>query len=143
MLAGAAFIALIGGITVATPRKAHSASPYEDTDRVLVVNKPDRAVPTSAQGTTTVGGTVNVGSMPAITLSGPTSVDAKQSGPWTVGFDPAQNVVQDSAVAGKLDTANTHLGNIAAAAGQLSFDGGNLKTVPQGTQNVNVVGGAI
>ena len=39
--------------TMSAPRKAHTASPYDDTERVLVVNKPDRAVPTAAQGTTT------------------------------------------------------------------------------------------
>ena len=113
---------------------------------VTVVNDPGNPVPTVITGTTSVSGdvnarqagswTVNIGNIP--------SVEAQQSGVWKFAIDPQQNVVQDPGVNTRLDTANSHLANIDTATSQFRFDGsGNLKTAPQGTQNVNIVGGTI
>lgn len=44
------------------------------TQPVKVVNGPGQPVPTAAQGTTTVAGTVNVGNTPTVTLANGTSV---------------------------------------------------------------------
>jgi hypothetical protein len=113
---------------------------------VTVTNDPGNPVPTVITGTTSISGdvnarqggswTVNVGNIP--------SVEAQQSGVWKFAIDPLHNVVDDPGVNTRLDTANSHLANIDTATSQLRFDGsGNLKTAPQGTQNVNIVGGTI
>jgi hypothetical protein len=62
---------------------------------------------------------VNVTNRPSVTLD--TSGN-------TVKLDPSNSTVTlDSTDSGKLDTANTHLGNIDTATGKLNFDGsGNL-----------------
>jgi len=126
--------------------QAASGQQRQGSAPVTVVNDPSNPVPTVVTGTTNISGdvnakqagswTVNVGNIPA--------VEAQQSGAWKFAIDPLQNVVQDTGANTRLDTANSHLANIETATSQLRFDGsGNLKTSPQGTQNVNVVGGTI
>lgn len=47
--------------------------------------------------------------------------------------------VTDSGSAAALQAANTHLANIDSAEGRFAFDGGALRTAPQGTQTVSGV----
>jgi len=50
----------------------------------------------------------------------------------------------DAGTHARLDSANSSLSGINTAAGKLQFDGSsNLKVAPQGTQNVNVLGGTV
>jgi hypothetical protein len=153
LLASAGFLALITILTLAGPGRVHSQGPAAGLS-VKVINGSTEPVPVSAQGTISIGGSVNatqsgpwsftLNGTPNVNIANSPTVSALQSGDWIFGLDPAKNIVQDPTAAGKLDTTNSHLNTIQTATGKLAFDGSNnLKTAPQGTQNVNIVGGAI
>jgi hypothetical protein len=129
------------GVAIPTPTPAPTL-----VAPVRVTNTADQPVPVTGTitGDVTVNGTPNVtvANTPNVIVANTASVTVANTP--NVGIDPIKNVVRDPTVAGKLDSANDSLGNIATAANKLVFDGsGNLKTTPQGTQNVNVVGGTI
>ena len=133
------------GTTIGVPVPSPTPAPTLVAP-VKVTNTADQPIPVTGTitGDFTVNGTPNVtvANTPNVIVANTASVTVANTP--NVGIDPTKNAVHDSILAGKLDSANNSLGNIAAAANKLVFDGsGNLKTVPQGTQNVNVVGGTI
>jgi hypothetical protein len=85
-----------------------------------IINGTDAPVPTVAQGTTTVAGTVSVASLPAVALNGAVTV---------ANFPATQNVAGTVAVA--------NLPAVQNVAGSV-----NVANLPA-TQNVNVTGGSL
>ena len=82
-----ATLTILGSLGLASTRVA---APPSGTQNVMVVNTPTSPVPTSAQGTTQVGGTVAVSSLPAVQLGSGNSVAISNSP--TVGIAPNQTV---------------------------------------------------
>jgi hypothetical protein len=74
---------LVVGLVLTSP-PASNAVPGPHTQDVLVVNPTSLPVPTAAQGTTTIAGSVSVANTPAVTFAPGASV----------GIDPASNTVQ-------------------------------------------------
>src|SRR5947207_360444 len=74
-------IVLLSALSLSSSRAARLASP---TQNVNVVNATSNPVPTSAQGTTQVAGTVAVSSLPAVQLGSGATVAITQSGEWNV-----------------------------------------------------------
>jgi hypothetical protein len=83
LLAASGFAILVGGLLLTSPA-ASTAIPGPPTQDVLVVNPTAMPVPTVAQGTTTIAGSVNVANTPAVTFA-PGAI---------VGISPASNTVQ-------------------------------------------------
>jgi hypothetical protein len=105
ILSALGFIILIIVISFATDRTVH-AGPTVDA---VVINPPTQPVPTAAQGTTVVAGTVNVGNSPTVL--------AQQSGPWSVNVGNSPTVLAQQSgpwsVTGAVSVANTPSVNIA------------------------------
>ena len=78
---------MIGCFLIALPafaQKTGSAPPPPQPLPVIVQNSAGQPVPTAAQGTTNVAGTVNIGNTPAVTLSG----EAAVTNPLNVNDNP-------------------------------------------------------
>lgn len=83
LLAASGLGILVVGLVLTSP-PASNAVPGPPTQDVLVVNPTAMPVPTAAQGTTTIAGSVSVANTPAVTFAPGASV----------GIDPAGNTVQ-------------------------------------------------
>ena len=70
---------------------------------VVVVNGPGQPVPTAAQGTTNVAGTVNVGNTPSVTVANTPSVTVANTPSVNVTNTPTVNL----AAGGSVTVANT------------------------------------
>lgn len=109
---------------------------------VKVVNSSGQPVPTAAQGTTTVAGTVNVGNTPSVNVTNTPSVDIANTPTVTLSSGASVNVVNPP------DGQNnpTPLGVLEATQPygdycSIGFGGGtyatcNFRAIPQGKQLV-------
>ncbi|MBI1757110.1 MAG: hypothetical protein HYR64_08405, partial [Fimbriimonas ginsengisoli] len=119
LLTGASIGALVAPALFTRAEARRTPTPTS----VVVVNGLAQPVPTAAQGTTTVGGTVNVGNTPSVSISGTPTVD--------VGNFPATTTV-----AGTVNVGNTPSVSIS---GTPTVDVGNsVPAVQSGTWNVGV-----
>jgi len=89
LLTATGVVVLVVGFLLSVPNTGHSAPP-PDKD-VRVINTPTQAVPTIAQGTTTVAGAVSITNAP--------TVHAQQSGAWNVGLTGSPTVQVGNALA--------------------------------------------
>jgi hypothetical protein len=91
-----------------------------DDKTVIVGNDVGNPVPTVAVGTTVVSGTVNIGNSP--------TVQASQSGPWTVGLGQGATVGVNGTVNTTADPHLTHLGHPVSDLVRMTPDGGGRFT---------------
>jgi hypothetical protein len=85
-------VALLCGLAALVPITPARTAPTLQDKGVRVINTPAEAVPTVAQGTTTVAGTVGIsGNANTVSLQS-NLVRSQQEGPWTVGLSGTPTV---------------------------------------------------
>ncbi|HKD83470.1 MAG TPA: hypothetical protein VKB58_01890 [Terriglobales bacterium] len=82
------FIPLSAIGQAAAAHGSKSAPPPPGSSQVVVTNTPAQPVPTAAQGTTTVGGTVNIGNTPSVFLANTPSVNVANTPNVNVANSP-------------------------------------------------------
>lgn len=129
----------IGLLVVAGGREGKSQAARPHTP-VQVVNAASEAVPTRAQGTTTVEGIVGIAGTPTVNVGNAPTVRAQQEGAWNVGLagTPSVNLAAGSQV-GIASSANTvQVGNTVPVTGTVSLAPGTSVGLASGANTVRV-----